>query len=157
KEVQLLGPRSQGEVRHMLAAAQLFVLACVPEKEGGSDNLPTVIMEAMLAGTPVISTRLAGIPEMIVSGEDGVLVEPKDPAALAEAMSKLLAAPAAAENLGQCGRLSAENKFAVKTTTNSLKHLLVDRAGVGVSEAACQFDPSLPAPGFFSRVLRKFG
>src|SRR5690349_11186198 len=38
-QVQLLGPRSQNEVRRMLAAAQVFVLACVPEKDGGSDNL----------------------------------------------------------------------------------------------------------------------
>ena len=125
--VQLLGPRSQSEVRRMLAAAQVFVLACVPEKDGGSDNLPTVIMEAMLARTPVISTRLAGVPEMVADGQDGMLVPPKDPPALAEAMAKLLTDPAGAEILGQKGRISAEEKFAVQKTTRVLKHLLVRR------------------------------
>ena len=73
-------------LRRHLAEAHLFVLACVPEAGGGSDNLPTVIMEAMACGVPVISTRLAGVPEMIDDGEDGHLVAPRDPAALAGAM-----------------------------------------------------------------------
>ena len=75
--VGLLGPRPQSEIRRLLAAARLFVLACVIEKDGGSDNLPTVIAEAMLAGVPVISTPLAGVPEMIEDGVDGVLVAAK--------------------------------------------------------------------------------
>src|SRR4029077_11200104 len=91
--VHLPGPRSQTEVRHLLAAAQLFVLACQPDSEGGSDNLPTVIAEAMLAGVPVISTPLAGVPEMIANGEDGVLVPVRDAAKLADTLAALLADP----------------------------------------------------------------
>jgi glycosyltransferase involved in cell wall biosynthesis len=154
--VQLLGPRSQGEVRQLLAAAQLFVLACVPEKDGGSDNLPTAIVEAMLARTPVISTRLAGIPEMIVDGQDGLLVPPKDPAALADAMARLLSDPAGAESLGQKGRLSAEGKFAVEKTTALLKHLLVARAPVSLPASARALDPSLRQPSLFRRLLQIF-
>ncbi|MDR3403019.1 MAG: glycosyltransferase family 4 protein [Chthoniobacter sp.] len=154
QQVQLLGPRSQGEVRRMLAAAQVFVLACVAEKEGGSDNLPTVIMEAMLARTPVVSTELAGVPEMIVSGQDGLLVPSQDPTALADAIGKLLADPAAAERLGQQGRVSAEAKFAVEKTTSVLKHLLVARIGVPVPPLARQLDPALPSRGFFHQLLQ---
>jgi glycosyltransferase involved in cell wall biosynthesis len=152
--VQLLGPRSQTEVRRMLAAAQIFVLACVLEKDGGSDNLPTVIMEAMLARTPVISTELAGVPEMITSGQDGLLVPPQNPSALADAIGKLLTDPVAAERLGQQGRLTAEAKFAVEKTTSVLKHLLVTRAGVPAPAAARQVDPSLPKPGPIKELLR---
>lgn len=155
-QVQLLGPRSQAEVRQMLAAAQVFVLACVPEKDGGSDNLPTVIMEAMLARTPVISTDLAGVPEMITSGQDGLLVRPQNPAALADAMEKLLTDPAAAERLGQQGRSSAEEKFAVDKTTRGLKHQLVVRAPIAVPAAARQQDPSIPTPSLATRLLQIF-
>ncbi|HSI14233.1 MAG TPA: glycosyltransferase family 4 protein, partial [Chthoniobacter sp.] len=154
QHVQLLGPRSQGEVRRLLAASQVFVLACVLEKDGGSDNLPTVIMEAMLARTPVISTALAGVPEMITPGEDGQLVPPRNPVALAEAMEKLLANPTAAARLGQQGRSTAEAKFAVDKTTSLLKHLLVGREGVPVPDKARQFDPSLPKPRLFRQLLQ---
>jgi glycosyltransferase involved in cell wall biosynthesis len=128
----------------------------VPEKDGGSDNLPTVIIEAMLARTPVISTQLAGIPEMIVDGQDGLLVPPNDPGALAASMAKLLADAAGAENLGQKGRLSAQEKFAVEKTTSALKQLLVARALVTAPAAARSIDPSLPGPSVVTRLLQIF-
>jgi len=156
QQVQLLGPRSQNEVRRMLAAAQLFVLACVPEKDGGSDNLPTVIMEAMLARTPVISTELAGVPEMITPGQDGLLVLPQNPVALAEAMAGLLTDPSNAERLGQKGRTTAEEKFAVDKTTGILKHLLAERAPTVIPDAARRLDPSIPVPSVATRLLQLF-
>ncbi len=155
-QVQLLGPRSQTEVRQMLAAAQIFVLPCVPEKEGGSDNLPTVIMEAMLARTPVISTELAGVPEMITSGRDGLLVPPQNPTALAEAMEKLLIDPAATERLGQQGRATAEEKFAVDNTTRRLKNLLAGQVPMVIPAAARQQDSTIPSPGAVARLLQVF-
>lgn len=152
--VHLLGPRPQSEVRELLAASHVFVLACVPESSGGSDNLPTVIMEAMLAGMPVVSTRLAGVPEMITDGESGFLVSPKDPAALAAAIEKLLADPALATRLGSRGRESAVQKFAIENTTSALKHLLVRRCGVTPPPAALDLDPTLPR-GWWSRLFSK--
>jgi glycosyltransferase involved in cell wall biosynthesis len=154
--VQLLGPRSQSEVRRRLATAHLFVLACVPEEGGGSDNLPTVIMEAMACGVPVVSTCLAGVPEMIRSGEDGWLVAPKNPAALAETLEKVLADPAGAERIGQRGRVSAVEKFAIEKTTGALKHLLVRRAAVTIPEAAQRLDASLRPRGFGARLADFF-
>ena len=148
------GPQSQSEVRRMLAEAHLFVLPCVLEKDGGSDNLPTVIMEAMLAGVPVISTPLAGVPEMIEHGRDGLLTPTKDPPALAQAMETLLADAATAERLGRQGRATAEEKFDVEKTTRVLKHLLVKVASVRVPESARKLDPELPAVGFFARWRR---
>ncbi len=141
--VHLLGPRAQGEVRRQLAAAHVFVLACVPESGGGSDNLPTVIMEAMACGVPVISTRLAGVPEMIESGTDGVLVPPQEPAALAEALEQLLNDREEARRLGERGRRGAQEKFAIEKTTAALKHLLVEFAGVTPDDEARRNDPKL--------------
>ena len=150
--VHLLGPRAQGEVRQLLAAASVFALASVPESGGGSDNLPTVIVEAMLAGRPVVSTRVAGIPEMIADGESGFLVAPKDAPALASAIEKLLADPALAARLGARGRELAVENFAIEKTTAALKHLLVRRCGVQPPRQARDLDATLPR-GWRARVF----
>ena len=152
--VRLLGPRPQAEVRELLASSHVFALASVPESGGGSDNLPTVIVEAMLAGMPVVSTRIAGIPEMISDGESGFLVSPKDPAALAAAIEKLLADPVLATRLGARGRDLAVEKFAVEKTTGALKHLLVRRCGVRPPPSASKRDPTL-ARGWWARLFAR--
>jgi glycosyltransferase involved in cell wall biosynthesis len=90
QQVRILGPRSQDEVRRELASAQVFALACQQDAEGGSDNLPTVIAEAMFAGLPCISTTIAGVPEMIEDGVNGMLVPPRNAAALADRMERLI-------------------------------------------------------------------
>ncbi len=151
--VRLLGPRSQTEVRELIAGARLFVLPCVPEAGGGSDNLPTVIMEAMMCGVPVISTRLAGIPEMIQHGESGLLVAPRTPSALAIAIEQLLRDAVLAAKFSQRGRGAAIANFAIENTTRSLKHLLVRLGGVAPPAKAFALDPKLPR-GFFDRFFK---
>ena len=152
----LCGPRAQAQVRQRLAEARLFVLACVPEAGGGSDNLPTVIMEAMACGLPVISTRLAGVPEMIESGVEGWLVEPRDAEALAGAAARFLTNQAEAEGFGERARAAAREKFAIEKTTSALKHLLVERAGVPAPPMARQADLALreKTPGWLARWWR---
>jgi glycosyltransferase involved in cell wall biosynthesis len=151
--VRLLGPQPQHEVRSLLAGSEIFVLACVPETQGGSDNLPTVILEAMLTGLPVVSTRIAGIPEMVSDGETGLLVGAKDSAALAMAIEKLLADPALAKRMGASGRQMAIEKFAIEKTVGALKRLLVRRCAVRPGEGACALDPMLRQP-WWRRLLR---
>lgn len=126
--VTLLGPRSQTEVRRILAAAECFVLACQPDSEGGSDNLPTVIAEAMFAGMPCISTTIAGVPEMITPGVDGLLVPPKDATALAGAMEQFLTDARLAEQLRSNALRSAHEKFAIERTVGDLRCLLSEHA-----------------------------
>jgi glycosyltransferase involved in cell wall biosynthesis len=148
--VWLLGSRSQEEVRQLLARCQLFVLPCVPESTGGSDNLPTVIMEAMMCGLPVISTRLAGVPEMIQHSENGLLVAPRNPSALSTTMEQLLRDTVLAEKLGTRAHGTAVSKFALENTTRMLKHLLVKHGGVRPPAAASAADPKMPAEGWRS-------
>lgn len=154
--VRLLGPRSQSEVRALLASAQIFALACVPDAEGGSDNLPTVIMEAMCSGVPVVSTSLAGVPEMIADGVEGFLVAPGDARALAEKLAALLRDPGLAARCGERGRSAAREKFAIENTTRVLKHLLVKHAPVDPPAAALEQDATLRRPGIVRRALRAF-
>src|SRR5207245_5058928 len=87
--VRLAGPKPQHDLRERLARASVFVLPSVPEPQGGMDNLPTVIMEAMATGLPVVSTRIGGIPEMVIDNQTGFLVQPENAVALAEAIEKV--------------------------------------------------------------------
>src|SRR5207244_12238739 len=86
--VELLGTKPQHEIRECLAKANAFVLPSVIDPDGGMDNLPTVIMEAMAAGLPVLSTAIGGIPEMLSHNETGFLLPPGDVVALTDAIER---------------------------------------------------------------------
>jgi glycosyltransferase involved in cell wall biosynthesis len=127
QHVELVGPQSQAEIVKCLAHATVFALPCTREADGGMDNLPTVIMEAMAAGLPVISTPLAGIPEMIEDGVNGVLVPERDPTALAATIERLLGNREEARSLGDRGREMAREKFSVQTSARELQQIFEGR------------------------------
>src|SRR5438094_4260446 len=102
--VHLLGSLSQGAVLEKLRSADIFALASVTDVQGASDVFPTVIIEAMAAARPVVSTQLAGIPESVVHGETGLLVPPGDTMALAEALSRLIEEPKLRLQYGRAAR-----------------------------------------------------
>ena len=85
--VQLLGWQSSSRVRQEILAARALVLPSFAE------GLPVVLMEALALGRPVLTTWVAGIPELIENGVDGWLVPPGSVEALADAMSKVLRTP----------------------------------------------------------------
>jgi glycosyltransferase involved in cell wall biosynthesis len=76
-----------------------------------ADNLPLAILEAMAAALPVIGTRVGGIPELVLDGETGLLVEPERPAELAEALDALAADPQRRAELGRKGRERVREHF----------------------------------------------
>jgi colanic acid/amylovoran biosynthesis glycosyltransferase len=121
--VHLIGARTQAEIATELAGATVFVLACTREPDGGMDNLPTVIMEAMAAGLPVVSTPLAGVPEMVEPGVTGDLVPERDPAALASAIERLIDDPERARSFGERGREMAREKFSIETSARQLREI----------------------------------
>lgn len=118
--VRLLGVRSQEEIKRELAGSDLFVLPSIVDPVGASDILPTVITEAMACHLPVISTTVTGIPEMVVHEETGLLVEPMDESALADAIARLGADPAARARMGAAGRARAERLFTFAATAGVL-------------------------------------
>jgi colanic acid/amylovoran biosynthesis glycosyltransferase len=126
--VTLTGPLPQGEVLKRLARGALFVLPCIVEVGGGMDNLPTVVMEAMAAGLPVVSTALAGVPEMVQEGVTGFLVPERQPVALADALRRLLADPALARSLGEAGHERAAQLFAIEKSARALRNLFAQFA-----------------------------
>ena len=123
QSVELTGPQTQAQIAERLAHATLFALPCTREADGGMDNLPTVIMEAMAAGLPVISTPLGGIPEMVEPGVNGELVPERDPATLSAAIERLIAEPKQARRLGKRGREIAREKFSIETSVRQLRGL----------------------------------
>ena len=122
--ISLPGPQPQEEVRRLLANATAFVLACATEPDGGMDTLPTVIVEAMAAGLPVVSTRLAGVPEMVEHGVTGLLVEEKQPRLLADALETILSDPLKKEQFGMRGQAAVAERFAAEVTVGQLRNLL---------------------------------
>ena len=134
-KVQLRGALAQTDIRESLAEASVFVLPCVEEKGGGMDILPTVITEAMAAGLPVVSTRLAGVPEMVCDGKTGLLVSPGDAVALADAVERLLLNPAEAKMMGTAGRSHAEAVFSEDVTIPQLLARLEGEVSASAGEA----------------------
>lgn len=74
--------------------ADLFVLPCVEAANGDLDGLPTVLLEAMAAGTPVLSTKIANIPDLIIDGVTGFLAEPNNTDSLIDAVERFRNFPA---------------------------------------------------------------
>jgi glycosyltransferase involved in cell wall biosynthesis len=93
----------------MLAAYMKNCLAIVLPSL--TEGLPRVVIEAQLLGKPVIASRVGGIPEIITDGETGLVVEPEDWQALAQAMVKILEDPALAERMGNAARALMGEKF----------------------------------------------
>ena len=129
EKVTLAGAQSQAEIKRLLAAAHVFVLACKKDASGGSDNLPTVIMEAMATGLPVVSTALAGIPEMVLPDITGELVPPDAPQELARAIEQIITDPARARALGDRGLAVAREKFSIETSVKNLLALFPSAGG----------------------------
>jgi glycosyltransferase involved in cell wall biosynthesis len=104
--VTLLGERR--DVPRFLKASDIFVLSSRWE------GLPLVVIEAMLAGLPVVATRVGGIPELVEDGVTGLLVPPQDPRALHRALAQLLSDPELCERLGNSGQRRALERFTVE-------------------------------------------
>ena len=142
-KVILRGPQDMAQIIQKLHQATVFALACVTEADGGMDNLPTVLMEAMAAALPCVSTRLAGVPEMVVDGETGYLVPERQPEAFANAMATLLVERQRAQTFGQAGLARAREHFAMESTARQLRKTLVAWGKVTPRWAWIKQDPSL--------------
>jgi colanic acid/amylovoran biosynthesis glycosyltransferase len=82
-----------------------------------------VLMEAMAAGLPVISTRVSGIPELIEAGLDGLLVEERDAEALADAIEELLMDEGLYERLKIAAQAKIEKEFSIESSSQALARL----------------------------------
>ncbi len=112
--VTLAGALNHDQTLAAVAAADLFVLASFAE------GIPVALMEAMALGVPCISTLVAGIPELIVSGRDGILVPAGSVEALTEAILQLARDPEQRQRLGESGRQQVLREYLLDTNLQKL-------------------------------------
>jgi glycosyltransferase involved in cell wall biosynthesis len=122
--VNLLGSLSQGAVLEKLHAADIFALASTTDVQGATDVFPTVILEAMASARPVVSTRLAGIPELVIDAQTGILTSPGDSTAFAHGVEQLLRDPGLRLRFGNAGRDRIEQHFRIEQTVAPLMEML---------------------------------
>lgn len=109
--IEWLGPRAQADVLECYRQSDIFVLPSRIAPDGDRDGLPNVLMEAQSQDLPCISTAIAGIPELIVDGETGVLVPPGDVDALSTALARLACDEPERVRLGRAGQLRVRSRF----------------------------------------------
>jgi glycosyltransferase involved in cell wall biosynthesis len=110
------------ELQHLYARAA--VVACPSRREG----FGVACLEAMAHGKPVVATGVGGLRDLVVDGETGLVVPPRDPKALREALRRLLADPELRLRLGKAGRLRAQESFSWESVTGSLLAAYADAA-----------------------------
>ena len=134
--VQLLGPRTQEEVRSLLQEADLFAAPFVIAEDGNADGLPTVLLEAMASGIPCIAADVTAVGEVVRTGETGWLIRSDDTAVLATALRDAIAAGPARRRLTDAARALIEAEYASDGQAARLRGLVdADRTS-----------PSAPAP-----------
>ena len=117
--VELVGALDNAEVGPWMSKHDIFALACQKDSNGDMDGIPVVLMEAMMLGVSVITTRISGIPELVMDGKTGLLVEPEDPVALADAIEQRKLQSSLIENAAD--HVVAE--FGRDVNINRLEHL----------------------------------
>ncbi|MEI8139238.1 MAG: glycosyltransferase [bacterium] len=121
--VQLLGECSTEEVVSLLKQAHVFALPCIIAPDGDRDSLPNVILESLAAGIPVVTTPVAGIPEVIVHGRTGLLAPPGDARILAEMIEELLKSESLCRILSTFGTTTIRERFDIARNAAPLAEL----------------------------------
>ncbi len=107
----------------MYRQADIFTLPSVVARNGDKEGIPGTIVEAMASGLPVVSTCHAGIPEIIQSGQHGILVEERDVPALAAAYAALIDHPSLRQHLGQAAASHALQDLDLQRRTPYLEKI----------------------------------
>jgi glycosyltransferase involved in cell wall biosynthesis len=126
--IDFAGAQTQEVVRGSMNSATLFVLPSQVAEDGNRDGIPVALMEAMASGCPVVSTRVSGIPELIEDSRDGILVSERDPAALADAIQRLLEEPELRTRLAARARVRIEHAFDARKEATRLHGYMTEVA-----------------------------
>jgi glycosyltransferase involved in cell wall biosynthesis len=121
--VSLLGAIGQGEIRGLYEDASIFCLSSFAE------GVPVVLMEAMAMEIPVVAPAIMGIPELVQTGVNGVLVRPGRADQLADAVRELAPAPDVRRRLGHAARRTVVEEFQIDRSAEQLAALFGARTG----------------------------
>ena len=129
--VRLVGPRPQPEVIELMQQAAVFAAPCVVGGDGNRDGLPTVLLEAMALGTPIVSTDVTGIPEVVRDDETGLLVPQRDVVRLTGAIERLLSDSALGVELAVRARRLIEAEFDTDRSAARIRDVIDQSAPLG--------------------------
>jgi phosphatidyl-myo-inositol dimannoside synthase len=121
--IQLPGWVDPEEVPNWFSASDMVLAPSRIGVDGWQEGQGLTIIEAMSVGRPVVSTRTGGIPETISDGETGLLVEPADPQALANAVDRLCTAPDLAAKIGRRATESVQSRFSREASADGFSAL----------------------------------
>lgn len=124
ESVRLLGRVTHEEVIKLYETAHIYVQHSVTAPNGDEEGLPVSITEALAAGLPVISTRHSGIPEAVIDGQTGLLVDEKDVDGMADAMVSLAGDPGRWRQFADSGRKLLEDEFSVPIVQENMLRIL---------------------------------
>lgn len=122
--VEFIGVLNLQQVETELENCLAYVQHSVVSSTGDMEGTPLAVLEASAAVVPVISTLHAGIPDVIINGVTGILVEEKDVNAMATAMEALLNNPSQAHEMGLKGRQNIIDNFSLKRHINAIDELV---------------------------------
>jgi colanic acid/amylovoran biosynthesis glycosyltransferase len=123
--VEFVGSRDHRYVADLLGRAEVLLQQSVTAPSGETEGLPSVIQEAMAAGVVVVATRHAGIPEIVIDGQTGRLVDEHDIDGAAVALADVLADSAASERLAGAARRLAEERLDTALLQGKLEDVIV--------------------------------
>lgn len=129
--VALRGAMAQGEVLAAYRAADLFALACRVMGDGDRDGLPNVLVEAASQRLCCVTTQVSAIPELFRDGENGLLVPPEDPAALALALERAIREPGLRARLGAAAEARVRSTMDYHGSIRQLMALFGEGEGKG--------------------------
>ena len=118
--VEFLGSRPHPEVAAAMRRARAFVQHSVRASDGDSEGTPVAILEAGASGLPVVATRHAGIQDVVIDGQTGLLVDEGDIDGMAESMRRLLEDPELARRLGMAARERVVSEYSLDRSIDNL-------------------------------------
>jgi len=122
--VELVGRCTHATLPDYYAGADVVVVPSVVDSTGDRDGLPNVVLESMASQRPVVASAVAAIPAAVRDGVTGTLVPPRDPDALAGALTALIDSPARRAELGRAARRTAETEFGLGRRTGQFCRVL---------------------------------
>ncbi len=109
--VTFLGPQPRSVVREEMRLARCFVQHSLEAASGDSEGTPVAVLEAGASGLPVVSTRHGGIPDVVIEGKTGLLVDERDVDGMATEMLRMIEKPELAARMGEAARRRIETTF----------------------------------------------
>jgi len=124
--VKFLGSLTQDDVTEEMERADIFFLPSATALNGDREGLPVVVLEAQAVGLPVVSTRHTGIPEAVIDGETGFLLEEHDTRGMARRICELIENPDLPGQMGLAGRKAVEVRHDLGSEIDRLERLIKD-------------------------------